>query len=229
MRLVLGDDHQMFLEALSLGLSRRGHVVLDASNELDRIAGLVDRHRPDACVLDLDFDGRSVLGPAAAIRRSNPGVIIVLLSGASNEEVQVALESRSVDGVVDKLCDLSVLERTIQRIAAGERTVRQLVPRPRQEQRWATELSRLSSRERTVLGLLVDGASTSQMSAELGISPHTVRSHVQSVLNKLGVSTRGQAADMGSTMGIGGGTVVSTSGRATRGSTSAPMRRTWSA
>lgn len=199
MKLVLGDDHRMFLDALSAGLALRGHDVVGATEHLEDLVDLVDSRHPDLCLLDIDFGGRSVLEPAAVIRETNPDVRLVLLSGAVPSEVWLAFDDRLVDGVVSGFCALSVLDRAIERVRAGERVVEGLA-RPGSPRRSIGGTTRLSRRERAVVSLLMRGASTEQMAAELGVSTHTVRTHVQSVLRKLGVNSRAKAATLFVTM-----------------------------
>lgn len=199
MRLLLGDDHQMFLDLLGAGLRTRGHDVVAATARLDEIAGLVELHDPDLCLLDVDFGGRSVLPEVAAIRGRRPDLPIVLLSGSASGELRRAHDERLVQGAVDKLCDIVVLDRVIRRVLAGDRVVQRL-DRPTPPIRTATRADLLSGQERAIVALLVQGASTQQMADALGISPHTVRSHVRSVLQKLGVNSRAKAARLGAAL-----------------------------
>lgn len=201
MKLVLGDDHRMFLDALAAGLQSRGHDVVGCSDRVDDLVDVVEERRPDLCVLDVDFGGRSVLGTAATIRARHPEIALVLLSGEAPAEVWSAYEARVVDGVVNKLCDLSALNRALERVRGGERVVERFA-RPVRPRRATREAARLSGRERAVMTLLVRGASTDEMATELGVSTHTVRTHVQSVMRKLGVNSRTKAASMGVALGL---------------------------
>ena len=202
MKLVLGDDHRMFLDALTAGLESRGHDVVGCSDRIDDLVDVVEEGLPDLCVLDVDFGGRSVLGTAAAIRQRHPEISLVLLSGEAPAEVWSAYETGVVDGVVNKLCDLSALNRALERVRAGERVFARFA-RPVRPRRSNCEAARLGGRERAVMTLLVEGAATGEMAAELGVSTHTVRTHVQSVMRKLGVNSRTKAATMGVALGLG--------------------------
>ncbi len=205
MKLVLGDDHRMFLDALGAGLERRGHVVLGMAERLDGLVELVESTRPDLCILDNDFGGRSVVASVAAIRSRQPGVRVVLLAGAAPTEVWTAFDGRLVDGVVNKLCDVAVLNRSIERVCRGERVVERF-EHPRLRARAGSAADQLSGQEREVVRLLIRGASTEQIAAELGVSTHTVRSHVQGVFQKLGVNSRAKAARAGYALGVTGAT-----------------------
>lgn len=203
MRLVLGDDHRMFLDALGAGLERRGHQVLGMTGTLDGLVELVERAQPDLCILDNDFGGRSVVTSVAAIRDRQPAVRVVLLAGAAPLEVWTAFDQRLIDGVVNKLCDVGVLSRSIERVRNGERVVERF-EQPRLRSRSGSVADQLSGQEREIVRMLIRGASTDQMAAELGVSTHTVRSHVQGVFQKLGVNSRAKAAQVGYALGVTG-------------------------
>lgn len=203
MRLLLGDDHRMFLEALSAGLEQRGHEVIGSVGQLDGLVEIVERQRPDLCILDVDFAGRSVLGSVAAIRSRAPNTVVVLLTAAVTADVWAAYEQGLVDGVVNKLCDIRVLIRAIERTRSGERVVERF-ERPRAGPSRGVVADRLSRQEHAVLDLLVRGASTEQIAVELGVSTHTVRSHIQGVFHKLGVNSRAKAARAALAMGATG-------------------------
>ena len=192
MKLLLADDHLMFLDALRGGLESRGHDIVGSSERLEDLAALVELHRPDLCILDVDFAGRSVLDTASAIRGRWPEIAMLLLSGSAGAEVWRAYEQGVVDGVVNKLCDLDMLDRAITRVAAGGRVVERF-ERPRATKPTPPGQA-LSRQERNVLGLLMRGASTEQMAATLNVSPNTVRSHIQRILVKVGVNSRAKAA-----------------------------------
>lgn len=195
MRLLLADDHRMFLDALRGGLESCGHDIVGISERLEDLCALVELHRPDLCIFDVDFSGRSVLDTASTIRCRWPEVAMLLLSGSAGAEVWRAYEQGVVDGVVNKLCDLKMLDRAITQVAAGGRVVERF-ERPRATQ--PTPLGQaLSRQERSVLDLLMRGASTEQMATALNVSPNTVRSHIQRVLVKVGVNSRAKAACAG--------------------------------
>lgn len=203
MRLVLGDDHRMFLDALGAGLSLRGHDVVGLSENVDHLVELVEREDPDLCIFDVDFGGRSVIASVATIRDRLPEVRIVLLAGTATPEVWTAYAEGKVDGLVNKLCDVTVLNSSIERVRAGERVIERFVP-PAVRGRPTAGVDRLSSQERRVVRLLVSGASTAQIASELGVSTHTVRSHVQGVFQKLGVNSRAKVATVGFALGATG-------------------------
>lgn len=192
MRMVLADDHDMFLDAFALAMSQRGHDVLAAVTEPDDVADAVRNLAPDICVVDLTYARIPRPELADVVHRIDPAVAVVVLSGAPDARVWAAYDAGRVRAVIGKGCDLDTLERALLAAARGERTVVGLSrPAPVQTR---PAVVRMTDREREVMLLLLDGASTREMVRALGISANTVRTHVQHVLDKLGVHTRVQAA-----------------------------------
>jgi DNA-binding NarL/FixJ family response regulator len=196
MSLVLCDDHDMFLEALVTALTRLGQEIDAVSQQPDQVVDLVVQHQPEVCVLDVMFAGFSGLDAAARIRDRAPEVKVLLLTGAATDEVWRAYDGRVVDGVVNKVCDIDVLQSSINRVADGERVVEGWSRQPALESApdWPAET--LSEREQQVLDLLVQGATTEMIAVDLGVSTNTVRTHVQNLLRKLGVHGRAKAVSM---------------------------------
>lgn len=199
MRLVLCDDHNMFLDALMTALTRLGLKIQAVTRHVDQVVPLVVEHQPDVCLLDVAFQGGSGLESAALIRDRAPQVKVLLLTGAATDEVWQAYDRRVVDGVVNKVCDINVLQRSINRVANGERVIEGW-PLPSPSVEHQREADTLTGRERQVLELLVDGATTPLIAGELGITDNTVRTHVQSILHKLGVHDRSRATRMALSM-----------------------------
>lgn len=203
MRLVACDDHGLFLEALVMVLTELGHEVVASTDCLDEAVSQTVSKQPDVCLLDVAFGGRPRVDAASLIRRHDPQVGLLLLTGMASEDVWTAYDAGVVDGVVNKVCGISVLDAAIRAVASGERVVEGfarrpgppvLHPQPRPD--------RLTEREREVLRLLTRGVSTVQMASELGVSVNTVRTHVQNVLHKLGVNGRSKAVHLALSMDL---------------------------
>ena len=190
MRLVLCDRQTMFVEALCAALTDLGHEVT-ATDQEDRLTELVTGAPPEVCVVDTQRGNALALG--AALREQLPGMRLLALVGSVLPEVWTALDDGVLAGVVNKSCDIVLVERAIRRVAAGQ-SVLEGFRRPVVVAQRRPEQSMLTDRERTVLMLLSRGASTEAMALELGVSPNTVRTHVQNVLHKMGVNGRRQAA-----------------------------------
>src|SRR4051812_5097214 len=221
MRVAIYDGFTMFREALTMALVSAGFEIVGCANEPVALATLVSDLRPDACVLTDTPGAEARFSAALQVRRGRPaprppptaprgagplfaGALrgrgvrpapgLLLLTDVGNIEAQRAYDGGVVDAVVSKTCDVDVLDKAIRRVLVGERVLEGWSPPAVPPRSAVTSLSRLTDREREVLTLIAGGASTSVMSMELGVSVNTVRTHVQSVLDKLNVHHRTMAA-----------------------------------
>jgi two-component system, NarL family, nitrate/nitrite response regulator NarL len=202
MRLVLCDDNRILCEALASILKARGHSVLAiATSAADSIAA-VTANRPDACLLDLRFPDGSGLDVARTIRRSHPDTKIVALSCVTDPAVVSEAKKIGVVGFLRKDQKSETLAGALEVISAGRvafdpGSSRQpngrTRPSPQEDM-----LRDLTPREKQVLQRIVAGQSTGQMAREMKIATSTLRSHIGSMLTKLGAHSRVEAAAIAS-------------------------------
>jgi two-component system, NarL family, nitrate/nitrite response regulator NarL len=197
-RLVLGDDHVVFLDALSTVLGQHGYVVSAVARNTPEMIALVRRDRPDACLIDrstlLEDDAHTIAQVLAAHHGTN---VVVLGASAGREAVGRALDAGAA-GYLHQSRGIGALISALERVLRGEVVVdvpqapaQRRAPEPNQALRLA---SHLTSRERECLMMLVEGLDTAAMVDRLGVSRTTVRTHLQAVLTKLGVHSRLEAA-----------------------------------
>ena len=199
--LVLGDRTLVFLDALATALGQHRYAVrVVTSSRADMIAA-VGRERPDACLVDrspdTDEDAARTIGGARAassgtavlVLGADPGQVAVnraLTAGASGYVHQ----SRGLDDVIQAL---DGIQRGSTVIDVPEND---MVRRSSEAEASRRLASRLTSRERECMLLLLEGLDTTGMVKRLGVSRTTVRTHLQSVLTKLGVHSRLEAASL---------------------------------
>jgi DNA-binding NarL/FixJ family response regulator len=140
----------------------------------------------------------------------DPARPVVVIGSAGESEPAAAALAAGATGYLTDDSDLDTFDRVLRRVAEGDvdvdtATVSSMVrafvrgcPAPRRPE----QLYRLTPRERDVLRLLADGASTYVVSERLSMSPHTARSHIKSILAKLDVHTRLEAAAMAVDRGL---------------------------
>jgi DNA-binding NarL/FixJ family response regulator len=150
------------------------------------------RNPPDLVVVDLD----ALNGPALAwikeLRRQLPHApVLVLSSGASRDQVFRSFEE-GVVGWLDKPCPADQIARAILLLHEGGAVLSSRAARTVVDYFCARGLilDRLTLREREVLRLLCQGLQTLEIAENLGLSKHTVRTHLGSVLVKLGANSR---------------------------------------
>lgn len=195
---VLGDDHVVFLDALSTVLSQHGHVVCGVARSPAELVTLVSAHQPDACLIDHNDPadgGAETIGRVLAACETTS--VLVLSSNPGSHAAGRALDA-GASGYLHQSRGVAALVSALERVLGGETVVdvpeappSRRSPQPSQALRMAAHLT---SRERECLMMLVEGLDTAAMVDLLGVSRTTVRTHLQSVLTKLGVHSRLEAA-----------------------------------
>ncbi|HEX3921303.1 MAG TPA: response regulator transcription factor [Streptosporangiaceae bacterium] len=197
-RLVLGDHHVVFLDALSTVLSQHGYGVGAVARSSPEMVALVRAERPEVCLVDrhapMDDDAETI----GRLRAASEHTSVVVVSGHPGREAAGRAVNAGASGYLHQSRGIGALVTALERVLAGEVVVDvpEAVPPARRsaEPNQALRLARhLTSRERQCLLMLVEGLDTAAMVARLGVSRTTVRTHLQSVLTKLGVHSRLEA------------------------------------
>jgi DNA-binding NarL/FixJ family response regulator len=190
------DDHPVVRRGLRVLLEvQEGIEVAGEAGDGDTALALAAEHTPDLILLDLKLpgmDGIAVLGALKA--RDSTARVLVLTSATEPALASLALRSGAA-GVIYKDVDPDALVRAIRSVHDGHLLLAAeaaaTLVRPAGQ---GTGLDALTSRERDVLAELTHGRSNREVARALGISEKTVKAHVSSVLAKLGVQDRTQAA-----------------------------------
>ncbi|GIJ54894.1 response regulator [Virgisporangium aurantiacum] len=205
-RILIVDDHEVVRQGLRFALRQEPDLAVvdecgDGTTALDRIARL----RPDVVLLDMVMPGLDGLAVLHALReRNDPAAVVVLTSYPAEDRAMDAVRA----GAVSYLSKSTAVDRVVEAVRAAAaggsvldpdvagllvRGVRAGDPGP---------LARLSARERDVLALLSRGRSNREIARALNLGEQTVKSYVSSVLTKLGLQDRTQAAIFGLQQGL---------------------------
>jgi DNA-binding NarL/FixJ family response regulator len=203
-RILLVDDHPLTRDALAALLTQQGfEVVGDASTGEEAIAAARTLH-PDLVLLDLTMPGMDGLTALPRIREEAPDAEVVVLTASDAEENLLAAIRGGAAGYLLKTEPPEQIAAFLRGVVRGEAALsggvaRRLLDRVREGGRLDTipeAITRtLSAREVEVLLLLDEHLGTDEIAQRLFISEHTVRSHVKSLLRKLGVSSRREALE----------------------------------
>lgn len=204
MRIVIADAHRIFADALESLLRRSGHDVVVCVAGLDAATDAVMREQADACVLGAALAANCQPGTFQEIMACSPRTAFVVLADSAESEGLAGLLAAGVHGAALKTDDfvevLRVLTSAATRVArrAAGGTVlslsAQATRRPvRHSTRYPALDHLLTPREREVLARLVKGESTTSMAASMEVRLSTIRTHIDSVLIKLGVHSRLEA------------------------------------
>ena len=190
-RVLLAEDQAMVRGALAALLSLEGDIAVVAEVARgDEVVPTALTTRPDVALLDIELPGGDGLSAAGALRAALPACRVVMLTtfGRSGY-LRRAIESGAV-GFLLKDAPAADLALAIRRIVAGERVVD-----PDLALAALSEgANPLTSRECDVLAASLDGASIADLAARLSLSEGTVRNHLSTAIQKLGVHNRMEAA-----------------------------------
>lgn len=200
--IALIDDHTLFRSGLKALLMRQEdlRVVGEAADGLEGVK-LVELVRPDVVLLDLDMpvmNGREAL---AQIIEANPKQAVLMLTVSEDSDDLTECMRIGACGYLLKKIEADFLLDSIRHAAAGDSIISpemtgKLVMRLRNEKNSAVsqEIDSLTPRERETLAWLAKGVSNKEIARSLDLAESTVKVHVQSVLRKLNIKSRVQAA-----------------------------------
>jgi len=199
--ILLVDDHTLFRKGLAELLERNGLIRVAAmTGSPGEIRTLLDTHRPDALILDLnmpDTDGITLMQELKAEGRSLP--ILILTVSEAEEDLARALRGGG-NGYLLKSMEPDEVIDAIQRAVKGETVVAPAMTAKlvrlldHKTSPAGSLLDTLTQREREILAHLAKGESNKAIARELDISYDTVKLHVRHILAKLNLSSRVEAA-----------------------------------
>jgi len=173
-------------------------VIAEGTNGQQAI-DLYREHKPDVMLIDLRMPVLSGVEAIAAIRREFPAArMIVLTTYDGDEDIYRSLQA-GAQGYLLKDVFFEELEEAIRKVHAGSRRIPAAVAERLAERMSGSELT---SRELEVLQQIVAGKSNKEIGSHLNISEATVKSHINNILSKLGVTDRTQAATTALQRGI---------------------------
>jgi two-component system, NarL family, nitrate/nitrite response regulator NarL len=196
-RVLLADDHPVFRQGLIDAIKRAPDLELAADVDTGRRAlNEIRRLKPDVAVLDMkmpELDGIDVM---RAISRDGLGTQVLFLSAFLESNTVYGAVEAGARGYISKDCEPQMICDAIAAVSRGE-----TVLGPETQVAIAEEIrlwmpatpNPLSQREREILLLTAEGQSASDIAAKLYLSPATVKTHLQRVYQKLGVSDRAAA------------------------------------
>ena len=208
MRIVLGNQHRLFLDALTEALSQEGVMVVARATSPRAVLAAVARHEPDICLLAASFPDSSGLDVLRIICRRHQAVKVVVFSDTSNPVIAAQASDAGAAGFVWKGQGIAEIVRALTRVLAGEWALGTTLSAPGAGRfgsqvpsgDWLLRL--LTMREQEVLMLMMEGESTKQIARSLAIALSTARTHVQNVLVKLGAHSRLEATSMVARAGV---------------------------
>lgn len=207
-RVVIVDDHALFSQGLALLLESRAgdtFAVVGSATAGEEAVALVGKHRADIAIVDLALPPLGGVETIRRIKSSYPSTRVLALSGTEDLDLAAAALRAGAEGYLGKSADPEVLVAPLLAISAGVRVLRAelldalLVAADRTADGL---LDRLSDKEIDLWRLLAQGLETTDIARPLLVSERTAKRMIASLLHRLGVSNRIEAAALAGRCGL---------------------------
>jgi DNA-binding NarL/FixJ family response regulator len=193
-RVVIVEDSAVLAEGLRLLLSANGFTVAATTGEPEGFVAAVEEHRPDIAVVDVrlppTFRDEGVHAALEA-RKRLPGLPVLLFSQYVEQIYARALFSDGMGGIgyllKDRVARVEEFVESLRRVAEGGTAVDPEVIAQLMVRR-EDPLTRLSAREREVLGLMAQGLGNSEIAGRLVVTDRAVHKHIGNIFDKLGLA-----------------------------------------
>jgi DNA-binding NarL/FixJ family response regulator len=205
-RVLLADDHQLFLKGLVGLLKERDEfAVVGEASSGPQAAELASQVKPDVVILDVHMPGGDGLEAIKQIKRTCNAKVLMLTISDKDADLLPAIQA-GADGYLLKNLEPDELFSAISLVATGQGVLSPevtgkvmsaaMIGRP------TAQMAELSPRERQVLLLVAQGLTTPQISESLVISDSTVKTHLRHVMEKLDAANRAEAVAKAAAQGL---------------------------
>jgi two-component system response regulator DevR len=202
LRILVVDDHEVVREGLVALLERRAafSVVAQAGTAAQAIEA-ARTYRPDLVVMDIRLPDGSGIEATREIRAENPAIRVIMLTSYPDEEAVFAAIVAGASGYLLKQIGSHDLVAALEAVGRGESLLDPAVTEKVLERirriatgRYVDELAQLTPNERKILVLVAEGQTNKEIAAQVFLSDKTVKNYVSSLLAKLNLHRRAQAA-----------------------------------
>ena len=201
-QILIADDHAVVRAGLRALLERQGNfqVIAEAGTGEEAIAQAKE-HQPDVAVLDIRMPGLSGIEACRQIVEAVPSCRVIMLTSYAEDELLFAAIQAGASGYVLKRIGDNELVHAVERVSRGEGMLDPAMTtmvfsemRKANEAQHAAAFVDLTPQELAVLALVSEGLTNRQIAVKLYLGEGTVRNYVSSVLAKINVSNRAEAA-----------------------------------
>jgi len=195
-RVLIADDHEIVRRGLRLTLQTEGDMQLVGEAACgEDVVRMAAQTQPDVVLMDLQMPGMDGISAAAELRRLYPQLIILVLSNYSQDDRLFAALQAGVNGYLLKDIGGDELVQAIRSALRGNPQLHPIIARRLMQQPPpVSPLEQLTRREREVLVLLGRGLSNKEIGLALSLTEVTIKGYVSTILDKLHVLDRTQAA-----------------------------------
>lgn len=202
LKILLVDDHEFVRMGINALLARypQFQVVAEAANAQEAVQRAI-QHRPDVIIMDIRLPGKSGIEATREITQQLPDTKVIMLTSFAEDELLFDAIIAGAAGYILKQIDSKELIRALETVARGEALLdsavtKKVFERVRHAARVSEDMmfASLSDQELRILALVAQGKTNREIAENLFLSEKTVRNYVSSILAKLNLSTRSEAA-----------------------------------
>ena len=202
LRILLVDDHEVVRDGVKALLQATDDIIVTAeASSVREAVDEADRARPDVVVMDVRLADGSGIEATREIRARHPKTAVIMLTSFADDEALFASIMAGASGYVLKQVKGGELVRAIRTVGKGESLLDPAVTsavldRLRKGKHLLRDekLARLSPQEERILSRVADGKTNGEIGEELHLAEKTVKNYVSSILSKLEVARRAEAA-----------------------------------
>jgi DNA-binding NarL/FixJ family response regulator len=211
-RLLVVDDHEVVRQGLVALLQRRpGFQVVAEAGSVAEAVEMARRHEPDLVVLDVRLPDGSGIEACREIRAELPATRVVMLTSFPDEEAVLSAIVAGASGYLLKQIRARDLVVALEAVGRGESLLDPAVTekvleriRRMADGGYTDELAALTQQERKIVLLVAEGKTNREIANEVFLSEKTVKNYVSTILSKLNLERRAQAAAFVATHRLGG-------------------------
>jgi DNA-binding NarL/FixJ family response regulator len=203
-RVFLLDDHEVVRRGLRDLLESDGHIeIVGECGTAQEATARIPALRPDVAVLDARLPDGSGIDVCRDVRSVDPTIKALILTSYDDDEALFAAILAGAAGYFLKQVGGDDLVNAVRRVAAGQSLIdptltARVLERLRNGHAEQSELASLTEQERKILALIAEGLTNRQIGERLFLAEKTVKNYVSSILSKLGLERRTQAAVLAS-------------------------------
>jgi DNA-binding NarL/FixJ family response regulator len=206
-RILIVDDHVLFAEMLQSALEAQGIEVLGIATDGKQASRMARSLRPDLVLMDVGLPDMGGLEAGRAILAESPETKLVAVTGLNDPGVVREAIRDGFQGYIIKDASIAELVGSVMAVSRNQTVIPQhaaqtLAGMPANATDAVGLARQLTSRERQVLALLVEGEGSQQLAERLFLSRNTIRTHVQNICSKLQVHSRLEAVAFAVKYGI---------------------------
>jgi DNA-binding NarL/FixJ family response regulator len=202
LRVMLVDDHEVVRAGIRALLQSTDDIIVTAeAGSVREAVDEADRSRPDLIVMDVRLADGSGIEATREILAEHPKIRVIMLTSFADDEALFSSIMAGASGYVLKQVAGGELVRAIRAVGAGESLLdpavtKSVLDRLRRGKHLMRDerLARLSPQEERILTLIADGKTNKEVGEELHLAEKTVKNYVSSILSKLEVARRAEAA-----------------------------------